>query len=90
MFFRSSTWINVDINSPINLQTYNCCMMLADIHGDNDNKFVVVDFGLGVSSPQLKVRTFEMILRGKKCTRLFACFMQYAKIVLNFNRFLKD
>jgi len=32
--------------------------MLTDIHGDNDNKFVVVDFGLGTSDPQLKVSTF--------------------------------
>jgi hypothetical protein len=30
-------------------------MMLSDVHGDNDNKFVVVDFGSGTSSPQLKV-----------------------------------
>ncbi|XP_029343319.1 Bardet-Biedl syndrome 1 protein isoform X2 [Acyrthosiphon pisum] len=51
----NSTWIDVDINPPINLQTYNCCMMLSDVHGDNDNKFVVVDFGSGTSSPQLKI-----------------------------------
>lgn len=30
-------------------------MTLADVHGDNDDKFVVVDFGSGSSSPQLKV-----------------------------------
>ncbi|XP_025409187.1 Bardet-Biedl syndrome 1 protein isoform X2 [Sipha flava] len=51
----NSMWIDVDINSPINLQTYNCCMTLTDVHGDNDNKFVVVDFGSGSSSPQIKI-----------------------------------
>jgi len=30
-------------------------MILADVHGDNDNKLVVVDFGSGTSSPLLKV-----------------------------------
>jgi len=56
LFYRSSKWIDVeDINPPIYLQTFNCCMTLADVHGDNDHKFVVVDFGSGSSSPQLKV-----------------------------------
>lgn len=56
---RNSTWIDVDINPPIGLQTYNCCMMLSDVHGDNDNKFVVVDFGSGTSSPLIKVWFFS-------------------------------
>lgn len=30
-------------------------MALSDVHGDNDNKFVVVDFDSGTSNPQLKV-----------------------------------
>lgn len=37
-------------------------MMLTDVHGDNDNKFVVVDFGSGTSSPQLKVKFSKISL----------------------------
>lgn len=48
-------WIDVDIIPSINLQTYNNCMTLTDVQGDNDNKFVLVDFGSGTSNPQLKV-----------------------------------
>ncbi|XP_050438790.1 Bardet-Biedl syndrome 1 protein homolog [Adelges cooleyi] len=51
----NSTWIDVDINPSINLQTFNCCTALVDVHGDRDNKFAVVDFGSGTSNPQLRV-----------------------------------
>ncbi|XP_050531535.1 Bardet-Biedl syndrome 1 protein isoform X2 [Daktulosphaira vitifoliae] len=52
---RNSTWIDVDINPPVFLQTYNCFTTLVDVHGDKDNKFVVIDFGSGTTNPQLKV-----------------------------------
>jgi len=43
-------------------------MALSDVHGDNDNKFVVVDFGSGTSNPQLKVWHISYNINLLKCT----------------------
>jgi len=60
-------------------------MVLSDVHGDNDNKFVVVDFGSGTSSPQLKVLHISYNINLLKCTytNILEFFIDFQRIKTN-------
>ncbi|XP_010901988.1 Bardet-Biedl syndrome 1 protein isoform X1 [Esox lucius] len=48
-------WLDAHYDPVANLYTFSSCIVLADLHGDGENKLVVGDLGTGSSNMKLKV-----------------------------------
>uniref|UniRef100_A0A6Q2YJL0 BBSome complex member BBS1 n=1 Tax=Esox lucius TaxID=8010 RepID=A0A6Q2YJL0_ESOLU len=53
--YINGKWLDAHYDPVANLYTFSSCIVLADLHGDGENKLVVGDLGTGSSNMKLKV-----------------------------------
>ncbi|XP_072345665.1 BBSome complex member BBS1-like [Scyliorhinus torazame] len=51
----SEKWLDAHYDPVANLYTFSSCVVLADLHGDGENKLIVGDLGTGLYNMKLKV-----------------------------------
>ena len=48
-------WLDAHDDPTASLYTFSQCIILADLHGDGDQKLIIADLGNGVANMKLKI-----------------------------------